>query len=345
MLFAIFVFFRGYNQGGLKKNSFFVYFVVWPKWQVICCDRDDLLMNNNPVQNSNKPRPTRVDPQVLDTYIDGIKHLPPTPTLMVQLIELFRQPDTDADEIVSLLSRDPALSVEVLRRCNSAYYGLDTPVMDINEAVFRMGFYEVYQMTITLFGMRALTPKQNVPGFSAEALQRHSNVTAIAAGALALQADESEGIAFTAGLLHDVGKLVLALGERDKYVAVLEECRSSGASLSETEKTIFGFNHDELGARLLQRWGVPVEVVMPALSHNDPEPSGDWHRFVAITNLGSRMANHIEQTKDKDKGKVSTPFVQLRGVKPLTDFLKLKDNQLTQWEQVVRAKVEQLEAN
>ncbi|HEY1786741.1 MAG TPA: HDOD domain-containing protein [Verrucomicrobiae bacterium] len=292
------------------------------------------------MDTNNKPRPTRVDPNVLDTYIDGIKHLPPTPTLMIQLIELFRQPDTDVDEIVTLLSRDPALCLEVLRRCNSAFFALDTPVMDINEAVFRMGFYEVYQMTVSLFGMRALTPKENVPGFSAEALQRHSNITAIAAGALALETDESEGIAFTAGLLHDVGKLVLALGERDKYVAVVEECRTSGASLSETEKTVFGFNHDEVGARLLQRWGVPVEVVMPALGHNDPKPTGEWHRSVAITNLGSRMANYIELEKEK----APMPFVQLPGVKPLTDFLKLNDNQVTQWEQSVRAKVEQLAA-
>lgn len=299
-------------------------------------------MNNNP------PKPTRVDPQVLDTYIEGINHLPPTPTLMIQLIELFRQPETDVDEIVTLLSRDPALSVEVLRRCNSAWFAQDTPVMDINEAVFRMGFYEIYQMTVSLSGMRALTPKENVPGFSAETLQRHSNIAAIAAGALALEAEEPEGIAFTAGLLHDVGKLVLALGERDKYVAVIEECRATGASLSEKEKMVFGFNHDEVGARLLQRWGVPVEVVMPALGHNDPEPSGEWRRFVAITNLGSRMANYIELSngKEKDKAPASAPmpFVQLPGVKPLTDFLKLKDNQVADWEQAVRAKVEQLAA-
>jgi putative nucleotidyltransferase with HDIG domain len=291
-------------------------------------------------------RPTRVDPHVLDTYIEGINHLPPTPTLMIQLIELFRQPDTDVDQIVTLLSRDPALSVEVLRRCNSAFFALDTPVMDINEAVFRMGFYEIYQMTVSLSGMRALTPKENVPGFSAEILQRHSNIAAIAAGALALEAEEPEGIAFTAGLLHDIGKLVLALGERDKYVAVLDECRTTGASLSEREKMIFGFNHDEVGARLLQRWGVPVEVVTPALGHNDPEPSGEWRRFVAITNLGSRMANFLDVKQEKAPTSTSTsmPFVQLPGVKPLTAFLKLNDRQVADWEQTVRAKVEQIAA-
>jgi putative nucleotidyltransferase with HDIG domain len=291
-------------------------------------------MNNNFAQDLNQPRP-HADPGQLDAYIASVKHLPPTPTLMIQLIELFRQPDADVDEIVTLLRRDPALSVEVLRRCNSVFFAHDEPVMDINEAVFRMGFYEVYQMTVSLSGMKALTPKQNVPGFPAETLQRHSNIAAIASGALALEVGESEGIAFTAGLLHDVGKLVLALGERDKYVAVVEECRNSGASLSETEKMIFGFNHDEVGARLLQRWGVPVEVVMPALGHNDPKPSGEWQRFVAITNLGSRMANFIEQET------AVKPFGELPGVKPVADFLKVKDTQVSEWEKVVRAKVQQ----
>jgi putative nucleotidyltransferase with HDIG domain len=278
---------------------------------------------------------TTVNHAALDAYLDRIKHLPPTPTIMIQLIELFRQPDADADEIVTLLRRDPALSVEVLRRCNSSFFGSDTPVMDINEAVFRMGFYEVYQITITLFGMQAMTPKEKVPGFSAEALQQHSSIAAVAAGALALDVGESEGIAFTAGLLHDVGKIVLALGEREKYVAMMEDCERTGTSLSEKEKTLLGFTHDEVGARLLQRWGVPVDVVMPALRHNDPEPVGEARRFVLITNLASRMANYIQ------KEKTMPPFMQLPGVKSLMEPLKLGDKQVLIWEGVVRNKVKQ----
>jgi putative nucleotidyltransferase with HDIG domain len=278
---------------------------------------------------------TTVNHTALDAYLDRIKHLPPTPTIMIQLIELFRQPDADADEIVTLLRRDPALSVEVLRRCNSSFFGSDTPVMDINEAVFRMGFYEVYQITITLFGMQAMTPKAAVPGFSAEALQRHSSIAATAAGALALDVGESEGIAFTAGLLHDVGKIVLALGEREKYVAMMEDCERTGASLSDTEKSLFGFNHDEVGARLLERWGVPVDVVMPARAHNDLQPTGESRRFVLITNLASRMANYIQ------KEKTAPPFMQLPGVKSLMEPLKLGDKQVLIWEGVVRNKVKQ----
>ncbi|HTR42973.1 MAG TPA: HDOD domain-containing protein [Pseudomonadales bacterium] len=274
--------------------------------------------------------------ELLDAYLDSIKHLPPEPTLLVELIDLFRNPDADVDEIVAVLRRDTALSVEVLRRCNSSYFGLDTPVTDINEAVFQLGFHEVYQMTVSLSGMQTMKPKEAIPGFSAEALQRHSSIAAIAAGELALEVDESEGIAFTAGLLHDVGKLVLALGEREKYVAMMDDCKRTGASLSEKEKNLFGFNHDEVGARLLQRWGVPVEVVTPALRHNSPKPDGEWQRFVAITSMASRLANHIEQEK------VLVPFILLPGVRPLTEFLQLSNSQIPEWETSVRNKVREM---
>ncbi len=153
-----------------------------------------------------------------------------------------------------------------------------------------------------------------------------------------MEIGESEGIAYTAGLLHDLGKLVLALAEREKYVAVLEECRHKGASLSEAEKLQFGFNHAEIGSRLLHRWGVPVEVAVPALGHNDPAPEGEWRRFVTITNLSSRLANYIH---DENK---SVPFWRLPEVAAPTKFLELNKTQIEKWENMVRDKIKQLPA-
>lgn len=272
----------------------------------------------------------------MDAYLDRVEHLPPTPTLMIQLIELFRQPDADPDEIVTLLRRDPALSVEVLRRCNSAYYGNETPVLDINEAVFRLGFYEVYQITVALSGMRMMTVKNGPAGFPAEELRRHSSVTAIAAGALAADSDVSEGMAFTAGLLHDVGKLALALGEGEKYAALIQECARSGGSLSAFEKEQFGFNHSELGARLLCRWGVPEDLVVPVLGHNDSGGTEESRFLVLVTNLSSRLANYVEQKKPP------VPFIEQTGVKPLVEFLGLEDARILEWEKSVRDKIRQL---
>jgi putative nucleotidyltransferase with HDIG domain len=286
-----------------------------------------------------KPRgPTKMNEKELDAYLDRVRHLPPAPTLMIELIKLFCRSDADLGQIVDLLRQDPALTIEVLRRCNSGYSGMESPIMDMNEAVFRLGFNEVYQITVMLFSMRAMNVQKEAPNFPGEALRIHSGISAVAAGTLALDVGESEGIAFTAGLLHDVGKLVLALAERDKYVAVMEECRVKGIPLSAGEKNEFGFSHIEVGARLLNRWGVPIEVIAPALDHNTPIPEGDWQRYALITNLSSRLANYIQE------GTTTPKFWELPEIDSLKASLELDQHQVQKWEQLVRKKIKQLPA-
>ena len=271
----------------------------------------------------------------LDAFLDGIECLPPTPTVLIRLIDMFRRPDVDVDDIVQLLRRDPALSVEVLRRCNNSFFGNGSTIKDVNEAVYRLGFYEVYQITVTIFGMRVLTAPTIVPGFPAEELRRHSSIAAIAAGALARDVGLSEGVAFTTALLHDVGKLTFALAEKARYVALIGHCQRAGASLSQSEKQVFGFDHAEVGAHLLHRWGLPEEVTMPVLSHAAPAASGALEPLEVLTQSTSELANHIAA----NGGGV---FSGTPEGKHLMEFFKLQANQLDGWEYLVRSKVKQL---
>jgi len=273
--------------------------------------------------------------KTVDGYLDGIASLPPTPQVLIQLIDLFRQSTADVDEIVQLLRRDPALSLEVLRRCNSSFFGNDDTVKDINEAVYRMGFYEVYQITATLFGMRALTAPSVVPGFPAAELRRHSSIAGIAAGALAREVNESEGIAFTTALLHDIGKLIFAIAEQAKYVALIDQCKLTGAYLSNLEVQAFGFSHSELGAQLLRRWGMTEEVVLPVLGHNSPA-AADKLPLCVLTRAASELANHFE-------AKVSETFSATPTGIHLSEVFELKANELDDWEHLVRSKIRQLD--
>ena len=127
----------------------------------------------------------------LDIYLNGVEHLPPTPTLMIKLIELFRQPDRDIDEIVSVMRQDPPLTAEVLRRCNSSFFSNDEPVTDFNDAVFRLGFYEVYRISVATFAMQATAAAKTITGLDVELLWRHSAMTAIIGGVFARELDES----------------------------------------------------------------------------------------------------------------------------------------------------------
>jgi len=267
-----------------------------------------------------------------DDYLARIENLPPTPAVLIKLIELFRESDVDADDIVQLLRRDPALAMEVLRTCNSSLFCGGGDIKDINEAVYRLGFYEVYQITVTLFGMRALTSPDLTPGFPAAELRRHSSMAALSAGSFARAVGLPEGIAFTTALLHDLGKLAFALAEPARYVALIEQARVTGASLSKLEEQNFGFTHADLGAQLLRRWGMPEDVVLPVLGHASPAAPEKTEPMQVLVQAASELANHIE-AGSKVKFSATPEGERLR------EFFRLRSTDVDGWENLMRAKV------
>jgi putative nucleotidyltransferase with HDIG domain len=274
-------------------------------------------------------------PASLDSYLEHIQNLPPTPTVLVKLIEKFRQSEVDADETVQLLRRDPSLAAEVLRRCNDSFIGDDNAVMDVHEAVFHLGFHEVYEIAVSLLGAQTLAVSKLVPGFPAEELRVHSSLAALAAGALAREVGVSEGVAFTTALLHDVGKLALALAEQAKYVTLMEHCKRAGTSLSAAERESFGFDHSQIGAQLLRRWGLPEEMVWPVQVHSEAGRAAEVQDLVVVTRAASEMANHIQ---------VERPgaFSEHSAAKPLMEHFRLAKEQVDGWEQLVRNRLKQL---
>jgi putative nucleotidyltransferase with HDIG domain len=225
----------------------------------------------------------------LDQYINGIKNLPPSPSLMVELIKLLKKPDRDIDQLVQLMSHDPSLTAEILRRCNSAAFAADQAATDIFEATFRLGFYEVYRIATALFGARTIRWSSAKQGLPLEIVWEHSALTAVCAGGLAKETEENEAVAFTAGLLHDVGKVVLACAEGADYARIVRQA-VSGIPLTEAEKAEFGFSHAEIGGRLLARWGLPPNVVTPIQFHHHPEQAAPSERLAAMLSIADSMA-------------------------------------------------------
>jgi putative nucleotidyltransferase with HDIG domain len=233
----------------------------------------------------------------LDQYIETIDKLPPAPTVVIKLIALFRQPDRDLDEVVSVMRLDPSLTAEVLRRCNSATYGSGETVVDVFDAIMRVGFYEVYQTAVASFGQQAISRVGNTPGLKTETLWRHSAITAVAAGQIAEKLGETAWGGFTAGLLHDIGKIALASAEGSKYASLTSQVGAFGNALEEGEKASFGFGHSEIGSRLLHRWGVPLEISMPIYFHHYSEWPDSYERPCATVNLANLIAHSLEQSE------------------------------------------------
>jgi putative nucleotidyltransferase with HDIG domain len=233
-----------------------------------------------------------------DHYIDRVTDLPPAPSVAAELLGIFDDPDHDIDRVVELISHDPGLTVAVLKRCNSAYFSNDRTILDMFDAVTRLGFYEVHCIVASLIGARAMAVGKGASNMDINRLWQHSVTTAVAASSLARRVQTAEATAFTAGLLHDVGKLVLASVEKTTYLDLLGKTGINGQKLAEAEQIAFGVTHAAIGSRLLTRWGLPETIAGAALHHHSSTLEAEpFAKLAATVGLASDLAHQMNEPK------------------------------------------------
>ena len=228
--------------------------------------------------------------QELDDYIDKVKSLPPAPRILPELLALLRQDDVDSDRVVKLIAFDPGITAAVLRLCNSAYFAGASPASGLQEAVTRLGFKQVYQLVAAVSGSKLLGSAQKGYGIDSGELWEHSVVAAVAAQSIAKNCGDDESLAFTATLMHDIGKIVLAEALEHIYEELVENSQSQQTSLIETEKRLLGVQHAEIGGRLLARWNFPANIVSAVWFHHQPAGAQPHEKLAAYVYLGNMIA-------------------------------------------------------
>jgi putative nucleotidyltransferase with HDIG domain len=272
----------------------------------------------------------------LDKVLDQVDALPPAPQILPKLLRLLADPDTDVSQVTDLIAFDPGLTAKVLQLCNSAWLASSTPATDISEAVGRLGMKCVYRLVAAANGQRALRPTQPVKGFDPQALWKHSVITALAAQFMAQDAHEDESITFTAALLHDAGKVVLAQAYKEAYGALLLE-NANGASVAEIadlEAERFGANHATAGGRLLAKWQFPEAMVAGVAFHHRPAEAGAWQRLAAHVHLAEALAGFMELPPDTPHTPAETVVpdaLALANMSP-DDLLHYRDRTLENFE-------------
>jgi putative nucleotidyltransferase with HDIG domain len=226
----------------------------------------------------------------LDQYIDKVKHLPPAPRVLPQLLSLLSQPDIDSGRVVQLITFDPSLTASVLQMCNSAAFGGATAVVDLEEAVMRLGFEQVYRLVAAVCGSRSLTPRQPGYGINEGELWQHSVTSAVAAQLIARDLGDDQNLVFTAALLHDIGKIVLSEALETDYNKLVQEVEQKQQSMVEAEKGLLGVQHAEVGGRLLARWKFPAELVAAVWFHHHPAAANPHQRLASFVYLGNMIA-------------------------------------------------------
>jgi putative nucleotidyltransferase with HDIG domain len=226
-------------------------------------------------------------------YLDGVTSLPPAPMLVTELLTLFRDPDRDVDHVVQLISYEPSLTAQILRTCNTAFFAGEQPPGDIFEAVSRVGFYQVYCLVVSLFGAKTKSMPGADKGVNVDELWRHSVAVAVAASVVAEEAGQTRAVAFTAGLLHDIGKLVLASAERESYARLIQKAKDQGLLLTELERSVLVIDHAELGGELMHRWDLPADIVTAVRCHHDLGVAPPYERLTAAVQVGDMIAHQL----------------------------------------------------
>lgn len=269
----------------------------------------------------------------LKELISEIKELPTLPQVAVMLMDLLDDPSTGAPEINRVMARDPALAGKILKLVNSAYYGLSNKVSGLNQAIVILGFKTVKSVALSASVMGLFKGPEQSGSFDRTLFWKHSIACACVARLAAGKNNAFDPeTAFSAGLLHDVGKLVLAHhlpSKADEIVSLAEEKK---ISFLEAEQEILDTNHTEIGGWLVDTWGLPEELVDAIAHHHDLE-SAPRKELVAVV----QFANYLAKVKGvQAPGSFEAPELQ----REVWELLSLEKSDLPELVNIINQEIE-----
>ncbi len=207
--------------------------------------------------------------RTLDRIISSIGDLPASPMIVSTLMSLTADLNSSLNKICKTIMADQSLTARVLKLSNSSFYGRAKEVYTLKEAIILLGFKTLRSLVVassthTLY--QGVTDQR-----FRDRLWEHTLATALASRLIA-QAVDHPGFeeAFIAGLMHDIGKLVLMQKIPEQYQTIISTAEQSGRSHAELEREILGFDHTEVGRLLLQKWAFPRLLVQAVAEHHDP---------------------------------------------------------------------------
>ena len=213
----------------------------------------------------------------LKNFIHQLESLPSLPTLYSRLVGALKDPDIPLKKVGDIISRDVGMTSKLLKLVNSAFFGIGRKISDPGYAVQLLGLEAIRALVLTVEIFTIFNDAAS-SSLDLENLLHHSMKVAGLSKSLAESLENSQQVAddaFFAGMLHDLGKLVLASYQPEKYRTVVEMTAETDVSFSTAETEAFSTSHAEAGAHLLCLWGLPLDLVRSVAFHHNPLLSAD----------------------------------------------------------------------
>jgi putative nucleotidyltransferase with HDIG domain len=206
-----------------------------------------------------------------DDILQQVASLPPLPDTALKLMSVVSDPRSSVDQIVEAIRYDQAVTGQVLKLCNSAYFGLSRRVTSLNDAMVLLGTVKVLQLVMSVHTSSMLSKPQDGYGLEPGVLWRHSVAVAIGSSLVATRFNLTNvNLAFTAGLLHDIGKVVLNQYVAAEFREIIRQVTEEKRTFAEAEQEVLGFSHCTIGAALGEQWSLPEPTVNCIRYHHYP---------------------------------------------------------------------------
>lgn len=241
---------------------------------------------------------TALRPISRDELRAALRDLPALPSVVLELIESLGHEELSAAQYAAKISRDQALAAKTLRLANSSFYGRGRQVHSVAEAISVLGLRTV-RGVVTAAGMAGSFRRH--PGFDHHAFWRHSIGSALCAQALAGELRRDDGdLAFTVGLLHDIGRLALASAFAPAYAEVEQWRRDRDCFDGDAERAVLGIDHAEVGGLIARQWNFAPAIVDAIRQHHAP-PDAAEVTLTGIAHVADAVAHALGLAGDADE--------------------------------------------
>jgi HD-like signal output (HDOD) protein len=229
----------------------------------------------------------------LDALFQNPTALPTAPKVVEELISSFDKASVSTEEIAKKLATDPVLSAKLLRLANSAYYHVSRSIGTVEDAVLMLGFVTVRTLVIS---SGLVSGFKTVPGLDLKQFWRYSLHTAVSAKWIAKKTKENTDLAFTIGMMHAIGQLVMHSAMSEKSIALDKVAGPMDARRLDAEMGSFGYTFADVGAELAKRWKFPQTFSETIEAFPEPHHNGELNRLAAVISLAAWRAR-VEQAE------------------------------------------------
>jgi putative nucleotidyltransferase with HDIG domain len=245
--------------------------------------------------------------EAIKSRLSWSEDLPTLPTIAMQVFQITSNPDFSASALSNLIMNDPALTAKILKTVNSPFYGIQQEVGSVKQAVVLLGSDEIVDMA---FGMAAseVFDIESYPGvINPKALWQHSLCTALISQYLCKQTKELNNMgAFTAGLLHDVGKIFFVKNFPELYQKIHTTQEQHSLPLYDLEEDTLGANHAAVGGYLVSKWNLPQSLIQATGFHHQPASAPKFPQFAALIGLADYIQWQVLADLDSDTEQLHT---------------------------------------